>query len=326
MSETDGTSLTRTSTSNSAGFAVYEDIVNKYNDLFSFNDVNVRENFTINFNIVGEHYEGEVFKKGSDEANAFDTVNGYDPDTTDTNRMLGVVIEVPSNVSYFMATGGVGYYAAGSDLENALLHNPLGAGTNREIWTTAKVSDKKYIITYIPCAEKDDEDWKLIAPQTKKMSIFCKDESGNPVGQKFYVTLKVNYENGGNIMSNLGFKRIMNSGTYYLDQTTTTAIDGDLNALVGKAVALVGNEEVGYGTADKPLLGFIMTADYEDQGSEKIVVTVESRGGFEGVAATGVVAGDGVTVNGSGGVQKATAGLARGIVIAFEDSKAKIFM
>ena len=79
-------------------------------------------------------------------------------------------------------------------------------------------------------------------------------------------------------------------------------------------------------TTDKTWLVFIMTADYVDRGSGKSVVTVESRGGFEGVAASGVVAGDGVTVNGSGGVQKASAGLARGIVIAFEDSKAKIFM
>lgn len=127
-------------------------------------------------------------------------------------------------------------------------------------------------------------------------------------------------------MSNLGFKRLMNTPTYYLDSTTTTAIDGDLNALVGKAVTMVGNREVGYGTADKPLMGFIMTAAYEDQGSDKIVVAVESRGSFEGVTATGVVAGDGVTVDGSGGLQKAATGLVRGIVTCFEDSKADIFM
>ena len=317
---------TKTLTSNSYGFSVNEDFVNKYSDLFTYEAVNIGDNFTVNFKIKEGHYEGEFFEKGTEQATAFDTVNGYDPDSTDSNRMLGIVIEAPSNAAYFITQGGTGYYAAGSDLEQALLHNPLGAGTNREIWTTAEEGDKKYIITYIPCANKKDDGWVLIQPETKRMSVFCKDASGSPVGDRFSITMKVNYENGGNNMSNLGFKRIMHAGTYYLDSTTTTAIDGDLNALVGKAVTLVGNEEVGYGTADKPLLGFIMTASYEDQGSDKIVVAVESRGGFEGVKASGVAAGDGVTVDGTGGVQKATAGLARGIVIAFETDTAKIFM
>lgn len=127
-------------------------------------------------------------------------------------------------------------------------------------------------------------------------------------------------------MSNLSFKRIINSGTYYIDQTTTTAINGDLNALVGKAVTITGNQEVGYGTADQPILGIVMTAAYEDQGSEKIVVTVESRGGFEGIAASGITAGAGVTVNGTGGVQTAETGLVRAVAIAFDTDKATIFM
>lgn len=124
----------------------------------------------------------------------------------------------------------------------------------------------------------------------------------------------------------LSFNRLMDSGTFYLNGTTVTSLSGDLTKIVGKAVTFTGNNEVGYGTADKPLAGIVSKAEFEDNGSEKVVVTVEWKGTFENVAATGVVAGDGVTVDGSGGLQKATAGLIRGVCTAFDSSVATILM
>ena len=124
----------------------------------------------------------------------------------------------------------------------------------------------------------------------------------------------------------LSFNRLIDSGTFYLNTTTASGLSGDLSKIVGKAVTFTGNNEVGYGAADKPLAGIVSKAEYEDNGSTKIVVTVEWSGTFEGVSATGVAAGDGVTVNGTGGLQKASAGLVRGVCIAFNTSSATILM
>lgn len=135
-----------------------------------------------------------------------------------------------------------------------------------------------------------------------------------------------NLNDGGNFDMALSFNRLMDSGTFYLNSTTASGLSGDLSKIVGKAVTFTGNNEVGYGAADKPLAGIVSKAEYEDNGSEKVVVTVEWKGTFENVAATGVVAGDGVTVDGSGGLQKATDGLVRGVCTAFNTSTATILM
>lgn len=124
----------------------------------------------------------------------------------------------------------------------------------------------------------------------------------------------------------LSFNRLMDSGTFYLNTTTASGLSGDLSKIVGKAVTFTGNNEVGYGAADKPLAGIVSKAEYEDNGSDKVVVTVEWSGTFEGVSATGVAAGDGVTVNGTGGLQKAATGLVRAVCTAFDTSVATILM
>lgn len=125
-------------------------------------------------------------------------------------------------------------------------------------------------------------------------------------------------------MADLSFNRLMDSGTFMLDSSTKSTIAGDLTKLLGAAVTITGNKEVGFGTADKPLEGIVTTASFAEQGSEEIVVTVEWTGTFENVKASGVVAGDGVTVDGTGGLQKATSGLVRATVVSFDETVATI--
>lgn len=127
-------------------------------------------------------------------------------------------------------------------------------------------------------------------------------------------------------MAELSFNRLMDGGTFKLDDTTKSTIAGDLSKLIGAAVTIVGNKEAGYGTADKPLLGIVQTAQYTDQGSDEIVITVLWNGTFENVKASGVTAGDGVTVDGAGGLQKATSGAVKATVLSFETDKAIILM
>ena len=127
-------------------------------------------------------------------------------------------------------------------------------------------------------------------------------------------------------MAELSFNRLMTDGTFVLDTTTVGKLKGDLSAVVGKAVTITGNGEVGYGTTGKPLEGIVLKAEYADNGKTEVVVTVAWQGTFEEIDATGVVAGDQVTVNGSGGLAKLESGTGRASVINFASGKATIKM
>lgn len=127
-------------------------------------------------------------------------------------------------------------------------------------------------------------------------------------------------------MAELSFNRLMTDGTFVLNTTTVGKLNGDLSAVVGKAVTITGNGEVGYGTTGKPLEGIVLKAEYADQGKTEVVVTVAWQGTFEDITATGVAAGDQVTVNGSGGLAKLESGTGRASVISFSSGKATIKM
>lgn len=127
-------------------------------------------------------------------------------------------------------------------------------------------------------------------------------------------------------MAELSFNRLMTDGTFVLDTTTVEKLKGDLSAVVGKAVTITGNGEVGYGTTGKPLEGIVLKAEYADQGKTEVVVTVAWQGTFEDIPATGVVAGDQVTVDGAGGLAKLASGTGRASVIGFNTDKATIKM
>ncbi len=127
-------------------------------------------------------------------------------------------------------------------------------------------------------------------------------------------------------MAELSFNRLMTDGTFVLDTTTVGKLKGDLSAVVGKAVTITGNGEVGYGTTGKPLEGIVLKAEYTDQGKTEVVVTVAWQGTFEDIPATGVVAGDQVTVDGAGGLAKLETGTGRASVIGFNTDKATIKM
>lgn len=127
-------------------------------------------------------------------------------------------------------------------------------------------------------------------------------------------------------MAELSFNRLMTDGTFVLDTTTVGKLKGDLSAVVGKAVTITGNGEVGYGATGNPLEGIVLKAEYADQGKTEVVVTVAWQGTFEDIPATGVVAGDQVTVDGAGGLAKLEAGTGRASVIGFNTDKATIKM
>lgn len=108
------------------------------------------------------------------------------------------------------------------------------------------------------------------------------------------------------MVGNLSFNRLMECGTFYLDATTSASLTTpeQMNTMVNKAVTITGNGEVGFGTTGKPVLGIVSKCEYEDNSKSKIVVTVNWDGTFEEIVATGVAAGDFVTVDGNGGLAK----------------------
>lgn len=126
-------------------------------------------------------------------------------------------------------------------------------------------------------------------------------------------------------MADLSFKRLMTDGTFAVNTTQRDAWKDDLSKGVGTAVTITGDKEIGFGEADKPLLGIVTKVEFVDQGKEDMVATVAFTGTFEGIKASGVTAGDNVSVDGAGGLQKATAE-GKALVIAFDTDKATIIM
>jgi hypothetical protein len=110
----------------------------------------------------------------------------------------------------------------------------------------------------------------------------------------------------------------------------TTGVDDLKDADIGKAVALSGNNEVGFGTNGGQLLGKLIDLSLTDADNGKRVATVQIDGICTLVsAATTPVLGNRVVVNGAGAVRQAPVltgydpaggNVARGTVIAVNGS------
>lgn len=102
----------------------------------------------------------------------------------------------------------------------------------------------------------------------------------------------------------LSFEGLRNSGTFYLNETTATSIKSDLNQIRGKVVAITGNGEVGYGSADDEPLGVVMAVEPVVGGADDFVVTVQWGQTFEGITCAGTEnAGEFLACDGTGGVK-----------------------
>lgn len=103
------------------------------------------------------------------------------------------------------------------------------------------------------------------------------------------------------------YEGIRNGATYLLDSTTTTAIADDTDSLIGKVVTLVGNYEVGYGSAGATPLGFVQSVEKESANSEKLVVAIVfNQAGEEVECAGSETAGAFAQCDGKGGIAVST--------------------
>ena len=110
----------------------------------------------------------------------------------------------------------------------------------------------------------------------------------------------------------MNYDGLKDSGTFKLDNTTKNSIASNPKNILGKVVAFVagttndGNPLVGYGTANDAIAGVVTAWDYEETGSQDIIVTVSWNSTFDNIATaattTTAVVGAGIAVNGSGGV------------------------
>lgn len=112
------------------------------------------------------------------------------------------------------------------------------------------------------------------------------------------------------------------AATFELDATTKTAIAKDFDSAVGKAVALTGNNTVGYGTSGGAVFGFVLKCDARG------LATVQYHGFREDVPISATAAnqpalGGGVCVDGKGGIVKPAADAASGGKVTCVDTTAK---
>lgn len=93
--------------------------------------------------------------------------------------------------------------------------------------------------------------------------------------------------------------------TFKLNSDTASSIKADPKQLVGKVVTITGNGEVGYGTGNKPPLGFVEQVEKESTDSENFVVSVVWGQIHEDVPCdVGDTAGDYLACDDKGGVKK----------------------
>lgn len=111
--------------------------------------------------------------------------------------------------------------------------------------------------------------------------------------------------------------------TMPLDETTVKAIGKDYDSAKGKAVALTGNNTVGYGSDGDPLFGVIRKAEPDGYA------TVQVSGFACDITASEAAIGKFAAVDGAGGVKSAADGvIGRGYITSVDSaaSKADIIM
>lgn len=103
----------------------------------------------------------------------------------------------------------------------------------------------------------------------------------------------------------LGFSGIKNGATFMLDDTTKEAIKDNPKDIIGKAVAMVDNYTVGYGSAGATPLGFVEQVEPMGNGNTDWVVSVVFNVSAEDIPCVGTeTAGDYAVCDGNGGLKK----------------------
>lgn len=108
-------------------------------------------------------------------------------------------------------------------------------------------------------------------------------------------------------MNELFFEGIEKAATFRLDATTKTAIAADPKQIKGKAVAVTGNDTVGYGTSGDPIIGIVdPSVEPVSTNNNDLLVCVRRFRMFEEVPCAGTeTAGKYAVVDGTGGVKAA---------------------
>lgn len=102
----------------------------------------------------------------------------------------------------------------------------------------------------------------------------------------------------------LSFSGVRNSGTFYLNDTTKSTIESDPKQIIGKVVAITGDSEVGYGSADDEPFGVVEQIEYISTNDHDFVVTVSWGQCFEDIPCAGTEnAGEFLACDGNGGVK-----------------------
>lgn len=100
------------------------------------------------------------------------------------------------------------------------------------------------------------------------------------------------------------YEGLVGGGTFMLDETTKGTISANPNQIKGKVVTVVGDGEVGYGSADDEPLGVVTQIEYVSTNDDNFVVTVEWGKTFEGIPCQGTEnAGEFLACNGDGTVK-----------------------
>lgn len=105
--------------------------------------------------------------------------------------------------------------------------------------------------------------------------------------------------------------------TMPLDTTTKTAIGEDYDGAKGKAVALVGNNTVGYGADGDPLFGVLVKVEHDGFASVQVKGFACDLAGTASATAINKFA----AVDGAGGVKSAGTGVvSNGYITSFDSS------
>lgn len=103
------------------------------------------------------------------------------------------------------------------------------------------------------------------------------------------------------------YEELKNGGTFKVNSTTVSALQGEPTALCGKVVTLTGDYEVGYGNDGDNPLGFVEQVEYEANDHTKLVCSVVWNTSREGITCdTGDTAGDWLACKGDGTLKKST--------------------
>lgn len=123
------------------------------------------------------------------------------------------------------------------------------------------------------------------------------------------------------------YEGLRNGATFIVDSATKTALEkSGYNDIVGRAVAITGNGQVGYGKDGDIPIGFVEQIESEYSGSDSLVVSVIWNMCREYVPVASAAAGDVLVCDGKGGLKKAESGASTAIVFSADGGYAAVYM